>query len=298
MRIQRAFYKPRNEGVYLHVYNHTVAMEYGQLPLNDTEKEAFQRILERHLLKYNIDLISLVIMGNHFHMLIYCHPDKLTPKQAVYAYSRFHQNKKALEECDWRIRDLIKHSNNFSEFMREVQMNFSIWFNKSRPYKRKGALWQDRFQCQLIQSDVYLWSCIQYIEMNPVRAKICHDPADYKHSTFGRWSHAERHPYRPDFIKHILKLAGDDIKLEEFRQYMHSKMKISILHEKWNLNESEAAKKEIAKLIEQENTTLQKFDLQVITFSKKDWKTSKIIGSEEFIKERYRRWEMQQREAG
>ena len=93
--------------------------------------------------------------------------------------------------------------------------------------------------------------------MNPVRAKICHDPADYKHSTFGRWSQTERHPYRPGFMKHILKLAGDDVKLEEFRQYMQSRMKISILHEKWDLAESEDAKKEIARLIEQENAALQ-----------------------------------------
>ena len=131
MRIQRQFYKPRNEGHYLHVYNHTVAMKYGQLPLNDTEKEAFQRILERHLLKYNIDLISLVIMGNHFHMLIYCHPDKLKSKEAVKVYKKFH---------NWRIRDLIMHSNNLSEFMREVQMNFSLWFNKTRPYKKRGTM--------------------------------------------------------------------------------------------------------------------------------------------------------------
>ena len=140
MRIQREFYKPRNKGVYLHVYNHTVAMNYGELPFNDTEKETFQRILQRHLFKYNIDLISLVIMGNHFHMLIYCHPDKLTPKQAVKAYKSFHNSKKELDETDWRIQDLIKHSNNFSEFMREVQMTFSKWFNKSRAYKRNGAL--------------------------------------------------------------------------------------------------------------------------------------------------------------
>ncbi|MCH2208932.1 MAG: hypothetical protein MK132_24140 [Lentisphaerales bacterium] len=225
-------------------------------------------------------------------MLIYCHSDKLMPKQAVRAYSRFHQNKKSLEESDSRIRDLIKHSNNFSEFMREVQMNFSIWFNKTRLYKRKGALWQDRFQCQLIQSDIYLWSCLQYIEMNPVRAGICHDPANYKHSTFGRWSRTKRHPYKSDFIKHILKLAKDRVQLEEFRQYMHSKMKISTLHKKWDLADSNEAKTAIAKLIQQESSEIQELDIQVITVSKKDWKSSKIIGSEEFINERYRRWEM------
>ena len=170
-------------------------------------------------------------------------------------------------------------------------MSFSKWFNKTRAYKRNGALWQDRFQCQLIQSDVYLWSCLQYIEMNPVRAGICGDPADYQHSTFGRWSQAERHPYRPDFITHILKLAGDEVKLEEFRQYMHSKMKVSILQEKWDNAESEAAKKVIAELIEQESANLQKLDMQVITFRKKDWKSQRIIGSEEFINERYRQWD-------
>ena len=87
---------------------------------------------------------------------------------------------------------------------------------------------------------------------------------------------------------------GADIQLEELQKYMHSKMKISILHEKWDLAENEVAKDEIAKLIQQENTTLQEYNLQVITFSKKDWKTSKIIGSEEFIREKYRRWEMLQ----
>jgi REP element-mobilizing transposase RayT len=288
--MKREFYKPKSEGVYLHAYNHTVAMEFGQLPLNDIEKENFKRILERHLVKYNIDLISLVIMGNHYHTLIYSHAEKLTPKQAVKAYSRFHGSKKSLEECDHRILNLIKHSNNFSEFMREVQMSFSIWFNKTRAFKRKGALWQDRFQCQLIQSDVYLWSCLQYIEMNPVRAGICVDPAEYKHSTFGRWSQTKRHPYKPDFMRHILKLANDDTSLEEFRKYMHSKMKIAILDEKLHDAENKTAKKVISLAIDQELAFLQELNLQVITFRKKDWKSQKVIGSEGFIREKYRQW--------
>ena len=70
MRMTREFYKPKNVGVYLHAYNHAVALEYGQMPFNDIEKENFKRILERHLLKYNIDIISLVQMGNHYNILI------------------------------------------------------------------------------------------------------------------------------------------------------------------------------------------------------------------------------------
>jgi REP element-mobilizing transposase RayT len=288
----RDFYKPKSDGVYLHAYNHAVALEYGQLPFNDIEKENFKRILERHLLKYNIDLISLVQMGNHYHMLIYSHAEKLTPQEAVKRYSSFHGSKKPLEETDWRIQNLIKHSNNFSEFMREFQGEFSKWFNKTRAYNRKGALWQSRFQCQLIQSDVYLWSCLQYIELNPVRAGICQDPADYKYSSFGRWSQTEKHPYKPDFIKHILALAGNEVKLEEFKVYMHSKMKITLLHDAWGKSENDTAKNKIFAAIEQEISTLQAFDLQVITFRKEDWKSQRIVGSEAFIKEKYRQWEM------
>jgi REP element-mobilizing transposase RayT len=291
MRMKREFYKPHKEGVYIHAYNHTVTLEYGQLPLNNIEKENFKRILERYLLKYNIDVISLVLMGNHFHILMYCHAEKLTPEQAVKAYAKFHHSKKELEADDWRIGDLIKHSNNMSEFMREVQLSFSKWFNKSRAYKRNGALWQDRFQCQLIQSDVYLWSCLQYIEMNPVRAKICNDPADYHHSTFGRWSQTGRHPYKADFITHILKLADNEVKLTEFKSYMHSKMKLAILDDQWHEVDNEGTKKEISLAIDQELSTLQDLDLQVITFKKEDWRSQKVIGSEGFIREKYRQWD-------
>ena len=176
-------------------------------------------------------------------------------------------------------------------------MNFSIWFNKTRPYKRKGALWQDRFQCQLIQSDVYLWSCLQYIEMNPVRAKICADPANYKYSTFGRWSKSTRHPYNEDFIKHILSLAEDEVSLNEFREYMQTRMHISILEEKYSLCNDEKIKEYIMSEIEKAFEHIQEFDFQVITFRKKDWQSKKIIGSEEFIREKYRRWEIRQHSA-
>ena len=297
MRLSREFFKPKSDGVYLHVYNHTVAMEFDQLPLTQIEKEVFQRTLERHLHKYNIDIISLVVMSNHYHMIIYCHAEKFTPEQAVKAYAKFHNSKKELEEDDWRVQNLIKHSGNFSEFMREVQMSFSKWFNKSRPYKRQGALWQDRFQCQLIQSDAYLWGCLQYIELNPVRAKMCKDPADYKHSTFGQWSQGQNHPYQANFIKHILSLAGNQTKLDEFKKYMHAKMKLSTINDQLEEVDDKPTLKLLEKSKQKELSKLKDFDFQVITFKKIDWKSNKIIGSEEYIHEHYRQWEYYQQTA-
>jgi len=42
-----------------------------------------------------------------------------------------------------------------------------------------GHLWQSRYKNYVIQKDLYLINCATYIEMNPVRAKMCQHPEDY-----------------------------------------------------------------------------------------------------------------------
>lgn len=53
----------------------------------------------------------------------------------------------------------------------------------NRTYKRTGTLWDSRYKSSLIQSNRYLIACQRYIELNPVRAGIVRDPADYPWSS-------------------------------------------------------------------------------------------------------------------
>jgi len=55
-------------------------------------------------------------------------------------------------------------------------------FNDS--YRRTGTLWEGRFKSSLIDSERYLLACYRYIEMNPVRARMVADPADYPWSSY------------------------------------------------------------------------------------------------------------------
>ncbi len=48
---------------------------------------------------------------------------------------------------------------------------------------RSGSLWEGRFKSSPIDSDTYLLACCRYVEMNPVVAGICDDPADYPWSS-------------------------------------------------------------------------------------------------------------------
>ena len=55
---------------------------------------------------------------------------------------------------------------------------------------RTGTLWEGRFHSSAITSERYFLICQRYIELNPVRAGIVRDPAEfawssYRHNAFG-----------------------------------------------------------------------------------------------------------------
>lgn len=51
-------------------------------------------------------------------------------------------------------------------------------------YRRTGTLWEGRYKAALIDSESYLLTCMRYIELNPVRAGMVADPADYPWSSY------------------------------------------------------------------------------------------------------------------
>lgn len=51
-------------------------------------------------------------------------------------------------------------------------------------YGRSGTLWEGRYKSSIVQSEAYLMACMRYIELNPVRAGLCIDPAQYRWSSY------------------------------------------------------------------------------------------------------------------
>ncbi|MEC5163723.1 putative transposase [Janthinobacterium sp. CG_23.3] len=54
----------------------------------------------------------------------------------------------------------------------------------NRRYGRSGTLWEGRFRSCLIQQEMYLLICQRYIELNPVRAGMVQEPAQYQWSSY------------------------------------------------------------------------------------------------------------------
>ena len=109
---------------------------------------AYLKILQKAKRKYQILLYSYCLMPNHVHLLIE------TPS-----------------------------SSSMSKFMQWLNRGYSAYFN--HVYSTSGHLWQGRFISKPILKDQYFIHCANYIESNPIRAKIVTNIADYEWSSYG-----------------------------------------------------------------------------------------------------------------
>ncbi|NOQ52123.1 MAG: transposase [Desulfuromonadaceae bacterium] len=66
---------------------------------------------------------------------------------------------------------------NLGKLMKRIAGRQTRYINRQEG--RSGTLWEGRFKSSPIDSNGYLLACCRYVEMNPVVAGICADPADY-----------------------------------------------------------------------------------------------------------------------
>ncbi len=107
----------------------------------DEDKEVFLKILCKACHTYKVNVHDYCLMDNHYHLLI------------------------------------ETTSQNLSLFMRQINGNYAIYFNKK--YKRVGHLWQGRYKSWYIVNEAYLYTLFRYIEHNPLKAKISTAVGEY-----------------------------------------------------------------------------------------------------------------------
>ena len=72
---------------------------------------------------------------------------------------------------------------NLSRGMRLVNGTYAQRFNGR--YRRAGHVFQGPYGAELLARDGHLLEVCRYIPLNPVRANLCHDPADWPWSSYG-----------------------------------------------------------------------------------------------------------------
>ncbi len=114
---------------------------------SDDDLAVYANYLKESAEKHSVLVHAWVFMTNHVHLLV-------TPKE----------------------------DGGVSKMMQALGRRYVQYFNFQ--YKRSGTLWEGRFKSSLVQSEHYLLVCQRYIELNPVRAGMVDDPADYAWSSY------------------------------------------------------------------------------------------------------------------
>jgi putative transposase len=81
-------------------------------------------------------------------------------------------------------------SADLSAGMQEINGTYGAWFNRLHGFV--GHLFQGRFRPLAVEGDGHLLHLTRYIALNPVRARLCLTPADWRWSSFGQVVGARR----------------------------------------------------------------------------------------------------------
>lgn len=103
--------------------------------------------LGRYASGYGCSVHAYALMGNHVHLL-------LTPSR----------------------------ENGVAGLMRSLGERHARYVNEA--HQRDGALWEERYEAVPVHVGRYLLSCMRYIELNPVRARVVARPGQYRWSSF------------------------------------------------------------------------------------------------------------------
>jgi len=71
-----------------------------------------------------------------------------------------------------------------SRMMQYIGRHYVPYIN--RTYGGSGSIWEGRYKANLVQDEIYLLTCMRYIELNPVRANMTNTPEQYRWSSFHR----------------------------------------------------------------------------------------------------------------
>ena len=277
--MRKARLKPDNHKTWHHCYNHTVGPR-SDLPFSDCEKEKFVEILHRVADFYAVDVVAYVFMGNHIHFVLQTPTELLDEKEVAERYERFYHGEKQIkpgtEVCaQWaeRLRDV-------SWFMRHFQHLAAAWYNRTTPEPRTGPLWSGRFKNTVLEDGEALWRCLSYVEANPWRAKIVDDPADYRFSSYGRWSQTGHHPFAGNIANCVAPSMPYPLEKNDCQSVMQ---RLQIRYAK-EIAKAKADAENPAATAAPINAPLPSFSLG-IKRRVRHWVYGRVIGSEIFIRE-------------
>ena len=146
-----------------------------------------------------VDVLSYVVMDNHFHLCIRVPEKTLEIEDEVLRRIGVLYGEDRMEDLKCNLKELRKEGDeeaanalieryrarmgDLSEFMKTFKQRLTQWFNAN--YGHEGTLWSGRFKSVLMEEGKYVSNVVDYIHNNPVRAGVVKRIRDYRWSAVG-----------------------------------------------------------------------------------------------------------------
>jgi REP element-mobilizing transposase RayT len=164
------------------------------------EKAKFRDLMRRQAEYSGLEIVTYVIMDNHFHILLKVPESEDLDHQEI--AQRIERVSGVLAAADYRqmIQTFLErdqtHAAEFhrqkqlarmydlAAFMQQLKRLFTRWYNKRN--NRTGTLWEARYKSVVVEGKGHpLLTMAAYIDLNPVRAGLVSDPKEYLYGGYG-----------------------------------------------------------------------------------------------------------------
>ena len=167
----------------------------------DIEREQFRSYMRMYENFSGIRVLAYCVMSNHIHLLLEIPPmpegglsdeQLLQRLRAIYntatvaevELQRIAARTKGLSTMADEIHQRYTYRmHNLSQYMKTVMQRMTQWYNRQN--ERSGTLWEERFKSVIVEIGIAARMMAAYIDLNPVRAGMVTDPADYHWSSYG-----------------------------------------------------------------------------------------------------------------
>ena len=112
------------------------------------DRERYLTLLLEHATRLKVAVLAYVLLDNHVHLLL-----------------------------------LPSDASGLTQTMQALGRSYVRYFNDR--HGRSGTLWEQRYKSVIVESGIAARTIAAYIDLNPVRAGLVKDPADYRWSSYG-----------------------------------------------------------------------------------------------------------------
>jgi putative transposase len=188
------------------IYHCVTRVVERRLAFGQEEKEKLRTFMRMYENFSGCRVLAYCLMCNHVHLLLEVPPmvegglsDEILLKRlrAIHGEALVAEIAKELAEARKKVRDGLADESlvsriherftyrmhDLGEFMKALLQRFTRWFNVK--HERTGTLWESRFKSVLVEDGIAAKTMAAYIDLNPVRAGMVTDPADYRWSSYG-----------------------------------------------------------------------------------------------------------------